>query len=36
MDIKTAYLNADIEEEIFMQKPEGLEMFDKQENPLIL
>ena len=35
MDIKTAYLNADIEEEIFMQQPEGFEKFDKQGNPLI-
>ena len=35
MDIKTAYLNADIEEEIFMQQPEGFEKFDKQGNLLI-
>ena len=35
MDIKTAYLNADIEDEIFMQQPEGFEKFDKQGNPLI-
>ena len=35
MDIKTAYLNADIEEEIFMQQPEGFRKFDKQGNPLI-
>ena len=35
MDIKTAYLNADIEEEIFMQQPEGFEKFDNQGNPLI-
>ena len=35
MDIKTAYLNADIEEEIFMQQPEGFKKFDKQGNPLI-
>ena len=35
MDIKTAYLNADIEEEIFIQQPEGFEKFDKQGNPLI-
>ena len=34
MDIKTAYLNADIEEEIFMQQPEGFEKFDKRGNPL--
>ena len=25
MDIKTAYLNFDIDEEIFMQQPEGFE-----------
>ena len=35
MDIKTAYLNADIGEEIFVQQPEGFEKFDKQGNPLI-
>ena len=35
MDIKKAYLNADIEEELFMQQPEGFEKFDKQGNPLI-
>ena len=35
MDIKTAYLKADSEEEIFMQQPEGLEKFDKQGNSLI-
>ena len=35
MDIKIAYLNADIEEEIFMQKPEGFEKFDKPGNPWI-
>ena len=35
MDIKTAYLIADIEEEIFMQQPEGSEKFDKQGHPLI-
>ena len=34
MEIKTAYLNADIEEEIFMQQPEGFEKFDKQGNLL--
>ena len=34
MDIKTAYLNADIEGEIFMQQPEGFEKIDKQGNPL--
>ena len=35
MNIKTAYLNADIEEEIFMQQHEGLENIDKQGNLLI-
>ena len=35
LDIKTAYLNADIEEEIFMQQPEGFEKFDKHGNPII-
>ena len=34
MAIKTAYLNADIEEEFFMQQPEGFENFDKQGNLL--
>ena len=35
IDIKTAYLNADIKEEIFMRQPEVFEKFDKQRNPLI-
>ena len=35
MDTKTACLNADIEEEIFMQQPETFKKFDKQGNPLI-
>ena len=35
VDIKTAYLNAEIEDEILMQQPEGFEKFDKQGNPLI-
>ena len=35
MDIKTAYLNADIDEEIFMQHSEGFEKIDKQGNPLV-
>ena len=34
MDIKTAYLNANIEEKIVMQQPEGSEKFDKQGNLL--
>ena len=28
MDIKTAFLNADIDEEIFMQQPEGFEKYN--------
>ena len=36
MDIKTEYLNADIEEEIFCeQQPEEFEKNDKQGNPII-
>ena len=35
MDTKTAYLNADIKEKIFMKQPEGFEKFDKQGNLLI-
>ena len=35
MVIKTAYLNADIEEETFMQQPQVFEKFDKQGNALI-
>ena len=35
MDIKTAYLNADIDEEIFMQEPEGFEKYNEQGNPLV-
>ena len=35
MYIKTAYLNADIEEEIFMHLTEGFQKFDKQGKPLI-
>ena len=35
MDMKTAYLKADTEEEVFMQQPEGFKKFDKQRNPLI-
>ena len=35
MDIKTACLNADIEEEIFVQQPEGFDKFDKRGNTLI-
>ena len=35
MDIKTAYLNADIEEEIFMQQPGWFEKLDNQGNHLI-
>ena len=36
MDIKTAYLNADIDEEIFMQEPEGFEKKNSEEgSPLV-
>ena len=35
MDLKTAYLRADIEEKIFMQQPERFENSDKQGNPFI-
>ena len=35
MAIKTAFLNADVDEEIFMQQPEGFEKYNDQENPLV-
>ena len=35
MDIKTAYLNGDIDEEIFMHQPEGFENYNEQKNPLV-
>ena len=35
MDIKTPYLNADIEEEIFIQQPEVFIKLDKQGSSLI-
>ena len=35
MDIKTAYLNADLDEEIFMQQPEGFEKYNDQGNPIV-
>ena len=35
MDIKTAYLNADIDEKIFMQQTESFEKYNEQGNPLV-
>ena len=35
MDIKTAYLNAPIAEEIYMKKPECFEQLDHKRKPLI-
>ena len=35
MDIKSAYLNADIDGEIFMQQPEGFKKNNEQGNPLV-
>ena len=35
MDIKIAYLNADFDEEIFKQHPEGFEKYNEQGNPLV-
>ena len=35
MDIKTAYLNATIEENVSMLQPEGFEKFDPDGNPLV-
>ena len=35
MDIQTAYLNADIDEKIFMQQPESFEKHNEQGNPLV-
>ena len=32
LDIKTAYLNAKLDEEILMKQPEGFEKFDEEEN----
>ena len=35
MDIKTVYLNADIDTEIFMKQPERFEKFDQNGKPLV-
>ena len=35
MDIKTAYFNADFDEEIFMQQPKGFANYNDQGNPLV-
>lgn len=35
MDIKTAYLNADIEEEIYLKQPDGFVKMDKDGRPLV-
>ena len=33
MDIKTAYLNAPIEEDVFIKQPEGFELLDENGKP---
>ena len=35
MDVKTAYLNAPIDREIYIQQPEGFEKCDKNGNELV-
>ena len=35
MDIKTAYLNASTEENLYMLQPEGFEKLDPDVNPLV-
>ena len=35
MDIKTAYLNAPIAEEVYMKQPEGFEQLDNKRKPLV-
>ena len=35
LDIKTAYLNAKLDEEILMKQPEGFEKFDEEGKPLV-
>ena len=35
MDIKTEYVNANIDEEIFTDQPEGFEKNSEQANPLV-
>ena len=35
MDIKTAHLKADSDEEIVMQQPEGFEKYNEQGNRLV-
>ena len=35
LDIKTAYLNAKLDEELLMNKPEGFEKFDEEGKPLV-
>ena len=36
MDIKTAYLNAPIEEDVVIKQPEGFKFWMKMENPLFV
>ena len=35
LDIKTAYLNPKLDEEILIKQPEGLEKFDEEVKPLV-
>ena len=35
LDVKTAYLNAKLGEDILMKQPEGFEKFDEEGNPLV-
>ena len=35
LDIKTAYLNAKLDEDILMKQPEGSEKFNEEGKPLV-
>ena len=35
MDIKTAYLNAPIEEDVVLKQPKGLELLDENGKPFV-
>ena len=35
LDIKTAYLNAKLDEEILMKQSEGFQKFDEERKPLV-
>jgi hypothetical protein len=35
MDVDTAFLNADVDEEVYVTQPEGFQVLDKQKKPLV-